>query len=55
MDEARGTLPSRVRYLPSRPDGSVADILPHDAIPDGDGWRFQLPPEGIEGLLVTLI
>ena len=55
VDDARGTLPSRVRYLPTRPDAAVAAVLPHDAVPDGDGWRFQLPREGIEGLLVTLI
>ena len=55
VDEARGTLPSRVRYLPTRPDAGLADVLPHDAVPDGAGWRFQLPAEGIEGLLVTLI
>jgi len=55
VDDARGTLPSRVRYLPTRPDPAVAAVLPHDAVPDGDGWRFQLPREGIEGLLVTLI
>jgi len=55
VDEARGTLPSRVRYVPVRADGGIADVLPHDAVADKDGWRFQLPPEGIEGLLVTLI
>jgi ABC-2 type transport system ATP-binding protein len=55
VDDARGTLPSRVRYLPTRPDAAIADVLPHDAVPDGAGWRFQLPAEGIEGLLVTLI
>jgi ABC-2 type transport system ATP-binding protein len=55
VDEARGTLPSRVRYLPVRPDAAIAEVLPHDATRDGDGWRFQLPAEGIEGLLVTLI
>ena len=55
VDEARGTLPSRVRYLPTRPDPAIAAVLPRDAVPDGDGWRFELPPEGIERLLVTLI
>lgn len=55
VDEARGTLPSRVRYLPVQPDAAIAEVLPHDAMRDGDGWRFQLPAEGIEGLLVTLI
>ncbi|MFN3433978.1 MAG: ABC transporter ATP-binding protein, partial [Sphingomonas sp.] len=55
VDEARGTLPSRVRYLPVRPDPAIAEVLPHDAVPDGEGWRFQLPREGIEGVLGTLI
>ncbi|MEI5686379.1 ABC transporter ATP-binding protein [Sphingomonas kyungheensis] len=55
VDEARGTLPSRVRYLPTRPDPAIAALLPHDTVPDGPGWRFELPPEGIERTLVTLI
>ncbi|EZP52531.1 ABC transporter family protein [Sphingomonas sp. RIT328] len=55
VDAARGTLPSRVRYLPSRPDPAIAAVLPADAVADGDAWRFELPPEGIERLLVTLI
>ncbi len=55
VDAARGTLPSQVRYLPTHPDAAIADVLPHDAMRDGDGWRFQLPGEGIEGLLGTLI
>ena len=55
VDAARGTLPSQVRYLPTHPDGAIAEVLPHDAVRDGEGWRFQLPGEGIEGLLGTLI
>jgi ABC-2 type transport system ATP-binding protein len=30
-------------------------LLPADAVRDGDGWRFTLPDEGIEALLVKLI
>jgi len=55
VDEARGTLPSRVRYLPTRADADLPRLLPHDAVADGEGWRFQLPDEGIEGVLGTLI
>ena len=55
VDEARGMLPQRVRYLPSRPETGIKDSLPADAVADGDGWRFELPHAGIEGLLVTLI
>jgi len=55
VDAARGTLPSQVRYLPTHPDAAIAEVLPHDAVRNGEGWRFQLPGEGIEGLLGTLI
>jgi ABC-2 type transport system ATP-binding protein len=30
-------------------------VLPTDAVADGDSWRFELPNEGIESLLVRLI
>ena len=55
VDEARGTLPQQVRYTPTRPDAAVAGLLPHDAVIDGESWRFELPREGIEQLLVRLI
>lgn len=55
VEDARATLPQRVLYRPSRPDPTIAAALPADAQPDGDGWRFELPQGGIEGLLVTLI
>lgn len=55
VDDARGVLPQRVRYTPHRPDPAIAALLPADAVGDGAGWRFQLPSEGIERLLVTLI
>jgi ABC-2 type transport system ATP-binding protein len=57
--EARGILPQRVHYTPHRPDSAIASVLPADAVPDGanagGGWRFELPNEGIERLLVRLI
>ena len=55
VDEARGTLPARVHYQPQRPDPSLAALLPPDAVPQGDGWRFTLPEGGIEPVLVRLI
>jgi len=55
VDEARATLPARVHYRPQRPGPAVATALPADAVADGDGWRFALPPEGIEPVLVRLI
>ena len=55
VDDARGLLPSRVHYLPHHPGADIASLLPADATDSGDGWRFELPKEGIERLLVTLI
>jgi ABC-2 type transport system ATP-binding protein len=55
VDEARGLLPPQVRYVPHHTDAALADLLPGDATRDGDSWRFQLPAEGIEGLLTRLI
>jgi len=53
--DARGLLPQRVYYLPKdRPD-AVSGVLPADALRDGDGWRFELPAEGVEGVLGRLI
>lgn len=53
--EARGTLPQQVHYVPHFPDDGLRHHLPLDARPDGEGWRFELPPEGIEALLKRLI
>jgi ABC-2 type transport system ATP-binding protein len=55
VDDARSTLPSRVHYIPQRPSPDVARALPGDAIPGGDGWRFELPAQGIEPLLARLL
>ncbi|KQM63425.1 ABC transporter ATP-binding protein [Sphingomonas sp. Leaf17] len=55
VDDARGTLPQQVHYTPVRGDPAIARLLPHDAMVDGEGWRFELPREGIEPLLVRLI
>jgi ABC-2 type transport system ATP-binding protein len=53
--EARGTLPFTAHYVPHHDDGGIAALLPADAEPADDGWRFTLPEEGIEALLVRLI
>ncbi len=53
--DARGILPQRVHYTPHRPDPAIRGVLPADAVQDGNSWRFELPNEGIESLLVRLI
>ncbi len=55
VDEARATLPQQVHYVPNDPASEVADMLPPTAVRSGEGWRFELPREGIEGLLRRLI
>ena len=55
VDDARALLPQRVHYLPHHRDPAIAGILPGDAVENSTGWRFELPKQGIEGLLVTLI
>jgi ABC-2 type transport system ATP-binding protein len=55
VDDARATLPQRVMYRPERPSSAVAAALPADAVQEADAWRFELPPGGIEPLLVRLI
>ncbi len=53
--DARATLPFKAHYVPHHPDGGIRALLPPDAVPEGDGWRFTLPDEGIEATLVKLI
>ena len=56
--EARGMLPQRVHYTPNHTGQGLRALLPADAESEGNdagGWRFTLPDEGIEALLVTLI
>ncbi len=55
VDDARATLPMKAHYVPHHPDPGIRSLLPADAEPEGDGWRFTLPREGIEGILVKLI
>lgn len=53
--DARALLPQQVHYVPNRSDDAIRQMLPADARADGDGWRFELPGEGIEGPLKRLI
>ncbi len=55
VDDARSTLPMRAHYVPHHPNDGIAALLPPDAERAGDGWRFTLPRDGIEGILVKLI
>lgn len=53
--DARGMLPLRAHYTPHHPADGIAEILPADAEREDGSWRFTVPPEGIEALLVKLI
>jgi ABC-2 type transport system ATP-binding protein len=53
--DARSTLPYHAHYVPHFPHAGLRELLPADAMPDGDGWRFVVPDEGIEPLLSRLI
>jgi ABC-2 type transport system ATP-binding protein len=55
VDDARAMLPERVRWTPRERVEDAAALLPAGAERDGDGWRFQMPPDGIETLLSRLI
>ncbi|HVJ01975.1 MAG TPA: ATP-binding cassette domain-containing protein [Sphingomonas sp.] len=55
VDEARATLPLRAHYTPHHNPESAGTLLPADAERENGGWRFTVPPEGIETLLVRLI
>lgn len=53
--EARGMLPLRAHYTPHHQHDGLAALLPPDAERENGSWRFTVPPEGIEALLVRLI
>jgi ABC-2 type transport system ATP-binding protein len=56
MTDARATMPHKAHYVPHRADAGLAALLPPDAVADSaGGWRFTMPDEGIETLLVRLI
>lgn len=53
--QARALLPQQVHYVPNRSDPAIRGYLPADAVEEGEGWRFELPRDGVEGLLSQLI
>ncbi|WP_294353502.1 ATP-binding cassette domain-containing protein [uncultured Sphingomonas sp.] len=55
VEEARALLPQQVHYVPNHPGPDIVAALPADATRDGEGWRFTLPPDGIERTLKQLI
>lgn len=55
VGEARAMLPQQVLYEPHFPSDGIAAQLPPGAQREGNAWRFELPPEGIETLLKRLI
>jgi ABC-2 type transport system ATP-binding protein len=55
VEEARALLPQQVQYVPNNADARLAQMLPPHAVPQAEGWRFELPKEGIESLLKRLI
>ncbi len=55
VDDARALLPMKAHYVPHHPAPGIAALLPADAQEDRGGWRFTLPADGIEGMLVRLI
>lgn len=55
VDEARALLPLRAHYTPHHDVEGARALLPADAERENGGWRFTVPGEGIESLLVRLI
>jgi ABC-2 type transport system ATP-binding protein len=53
--DARATLPLKAHYTPHHDVEGAGALLPADAERENGSWRFTLPPEGIEALLVQLI
>ncbi|RYD58897.1 MAG: ATP-binding cassette domain-containing protein [Sphingomonadales bacterium] len=53
--EARATLPFKAHYTPHHDVEGAGALLPADAERENGSWRFTMPSEGIEALLVQLI
>ncbi|MFA5988412.1 MAG: ATP-binding cassette domain-containing protein [Sphingomonas sp.] len=54
--DARGLLPLRAHYTPQQPGAELAALLPPDAVCDSaGGWRFTMPDNGVEALLMALV
>ena len=55
VDEARALLPMRAHLVPRHDGAEVARLLPTSAARSGDGYAFEVPPDGIEPVLQRLI
>ena len=55
VGDARALLPLKAHYTPHHDAEGAARLLPADAERDNGSWRFTIPDEGIEALLVRLI
>jgi ABC-2 type transport system ATP-binding protein len=55
VDDALGVLPLKAHYTPHHNADGLRQLLPADAERENGSWRFVVPKEGIEGLLVKLI
>jgi len=55
VDDALGVLPHQAHYTPHHNADGLEALLPADAERENGSWRFAVPNEGIEALLVKLI
>jgi len=55
VDDALGVLPHKAHYTPHHNADGLRALLPSDAERENGSWRFTVPQEGIEALLVELI
>ena len=53
--DARALLPLKAHYTPHHDVDGAGALLPGDAERENGSWRFTMPSEGIEALLVRLI
>ncbi|UZK67646.1 ABC transporter ATP-binding protein [Sphingomonas sp. M1-B02] len=55
VNEARALLPLKAHYTPHNDIEGAGALLPADAERENGSWRFTVPDEGMEALLVRLI
>jgi ABC-2 type transport system ATP-binding protein len=55
VDEARGRLPMQASYVPTKDGEDLQNLLPAGAVHNGMGWRFTVPEDGAEALVLNLI
>ncbi|MEP9357974.1 ATP-binding cassette domain-containing protein [Sphingomonas sp. KR3-1] len=53
--DARALLPMKAHYTPHHNVDGAGALLPRDAERENGSWRFTVPPDGIESLMVRLI